>query len=328
MSGTLARLSGNKDQALQDALGHLAPDARTTSDAARPRPRARHSRAGQRRQGRHRRPPHPGPSRAVRALAHRRRRSPDRRTRRARHRAALHAPGRGDRPCAGGPARRRRHADRVRQDAVLQRRRPQHGAAGTGRARAVPVPDQGPRAGPVGGTAGTGADRRRGCPARDRRVHLRRRHALRRAARDQGARQRRAQQPGHAARRRPAAPSALGAPVREPPLHRHRRTARVSRRVRQPPGQRPAAAAAHLPALRVESDVHLHVGDDRQSEGAGRATDRAAVRARGREWRPAGREVLRAAEPAGRQPGARHPPFVPRRKRAASPSSSCAGTCS
>jgi DEAD/DEAH box helicase domain-containing protein len=27
MSGTLARLSGNKDQALQDALGHLAPDA-------------------------------------------------------------------------------------------------------------------------------------------------------------------------------------------------------------------------------------------------------------------------------------------------------------
>ena len=32
----------------------------------------------------------------------------------------------------------------------------------------------------------------------------------------------------------------------------------------------------------------------------------------GREWRAARREVLRAAEPAGRQPGARHPPFVPR----------------
>jgi hypothetical protein len=31
MSGTLARLSGNKDQALQDALGHLAPDSRTAS---------------------------------------------------------------------------------------------------------------------------------------------------------------------------------------------------------------------------------------------------------------------------------------------------------
>ena len=328
MSGTLARLSGNKDQALQDALGHLAPDARTVIGAARTRPGAWHPRAGQRRQGRHRRAPHPGPSRPLRALARRRRRAPDRGARRARHRAALHAPGRGDRPCAGGPARRRRHADRVRQDAVLQRRRPQHGAARAGRARALPVPDQGARAGPAGGTAGTGADRRRGRAARDRRVHLRRRHARRRTARDQGARQRGAQQPGHAACRRPAAPSALGPPVREPPLHRHRRTARVSRRVRQPPGQRPAPAAAHLPSLRVESDVHLHVGHDRQSEGAGRATHRAAVRARRREWRPAGREVLRAAEPAGRQPGARHPPFVPRRKRAAWRSSSCAGTCS
>ncbi len=29
MSGTLTRVSGNKDQALQDAIGHLAPDART-----------------------------------------------------------------------------------------------------------------------------------------------------------------------------------------------------------------------------------------------------------------------------------------------------------
>ena len=31
MSGTLARLSGNRDQALQDALGHLAPDSRAIS---------------------------------------------------------------------------------------------------------------------------------------------------------------------------------------------------------------------------------------------------------------------------------------------------------
>ena len=31
MSGTVARLSGNKDQALQDALGHLAPDSRTAA---------------------------------------------------------------------------------------------------------------------------------------------------------------------------------------------------------------------------------------------------------------------------------------------------------
>ena len=38
MSGTLARLSGNKDQALQDALGHLAPDARTATTLPGPEP--------------------------------------------------------------------------------------------------------------------------------------------------------------------------------------------------------------------------------------------------------------------------------------------------
>jgi len=31
MSGTVVRLSGNKDQALQDALGHLAPESRTAA---------------------------------------------------------------------------------------------------------------------------------------------------------------------------------------------------------------------------------------------------------------------------------------------------------
>ena len=42
----------------------------------------------------------------------------------------------------------------------------------------------------------------------------------------------------------------------------HRRAARLSRRVRQPPVQRAAAAAPHLPALRIESGVPLLVGDD------------------------------------------------------------------
>ena len=74
--------------------------------------------------------------------------------------------------------------------------------------------------------------------------------------------------------------------------------------------QRAAAAAAHLPALRIESDVHLLVGDDRQPARAGRAADRAAVRARRRERRAARREVLRLRQPAGRQPAARHPPLV------------------
>ena len=44
-------------------------------------------------------------------------------------------------------------------------------------------------------------------------------------------------------------------------------------------------------ALRIVADVHLLVGDDRQPAGAGRAADRAAVRAGGRERRAARREV-------------------------------------
>ncbi len=41
-------------------------------------------------------------------------------------------------------------------------------------------------------------------------------------------------------------------------------------------GEHPAPAAARLPALRVESDVHLLVGDDRQPARAGRAARRAS----------------------------------------------------
>ena len=61
----------------------------------------------------------------------------------------------------------------------------------------------------------------------------------------------RAHQPRHAARRDPAAPPAVGAALRQPPLRRHRRAARVPRRVRQPRRQRDAAAAPRVPALRL-----------------------------------------------------------------------------
>ena len=96
----------------------------------------------------------------------------------------------------------------------------------------------------------------------------------------------------------------------------HRRAARLSRRVRQPSVQRAAAAAPHLPALRIESGVPLLVGDDREPARAGRAAHRAAVRARRRERRAARREVLRLRQPAGRQPAARHPALVSRRDAA------------
>ena len=42
-------------------------------------------------------------------------------------------------------------------------------------------------------------------------------------------------------------------------------------------GEHRAAAAAHLPALRIESDVHLLVGDDRESARAGGTSGRRAV---------------------------------------------------
>ena len=121
-----------------------------------------------------------------------------------------------------------------------------------------------------------------GARRRDRRLHLRRRHAAGRAAVDPRARAHRAQQPRHAALGDPAAPSALGEALREPALRRHRRAARVPRRVRQPSVQRAAAAAADLPPLRIEPGVHLLVGDDCEPARAGRAADRAAVRAGGR----------------------------------------------
>ena len=89
-----------------------------------------------------------------------------------------------------------------------------------------------------------------------------------------------------------------------------RRAARVSRRLRQPPRQHPAAAAAHLPALRLRSDLHLLVGHDREPARARRRAHRPSVRAGGEERRAARREVLPVREPAGRQRAARHPALV------------------
>ena len=96
----------------------------------------------------------------------------------------------------------------------------------------------------------------------------------------------------------------------------HRRAARVSRRVRQPSVQRAAAAAPGLPTLRIGSGLHLFVGDDCQSAGAGRAPRRTAVRAGRRKRRAARREVLRLRQPADRQPSAGHPALVSRRDQA------------
>ena len=134
-------------------------------------------------------------------------------------------------------------------------------------------------------------------------------------------------QPGHAALGDPAAPSEVGAPLREPAVRRHRRAARVPRRLRQPPRQRPAPAAPHLRALRLGPGLHLLFGDDRQPGGAGRAAHRAAVRAGGaraarRAARSSSSSSTRRSSTSSSASAART-----RRKRAASRSSSCGAAC-
>ena len=62
--------------------------------------------------------------------------------------------------------------------------------------------------------------------------------------------------------------------LRKPALHRHRRAALLPRRLRQPPGQRAAPAAAHLRILRFEAAVHLLLGHHRQSARTGRSAHR------------------------------------------------------
>ena len=194
----------------------------------------------------------------------------------------------------------------------------------SGDARAVSVSDQGARAGSDGGAARAHEFDRRGRRRSDRRAHLRRRYAAGCAPHDSHARAHRAQQSRHGALGHPAAPPAMGEAVREPAVRGDRRAARVSRRVRQSPDQRAAAAAAHLPALRIESAIHLLVRDHRQSGRARGAADRETVLAGTAERRAERREVLRVRQSAGRQSRARHPPFVycgvaPRRRRVPAP---------
>ena len=90
-----------------------------------------------------------------------------------------------------------------------------------GQPRPVPVSDQGA----VRRPARTNFTRRRGDGRRYPRLHLRRRHPAGRPQGDPPARQRRADQSRHAARRDSAASHAVGQVFRESALHRHRRAA-------------------------------------------------------------------------------------------------------
>ena len=112
----------------------------------------------------------------------------------ARNRPSLHAPGRSFLARRGRTQRRDRDAHRQRQDPVLQPAGAERAAGRSQRPRDVPVPDQGPRRGPVGRVSeGRGRD-----GVRSSRVYLRWRYAAGRAPGDSRARQRRLHQSGHA----------------------------------------------------------------------------------------------------------------------------------
>ena len=127
---------------------------------------------------------------------------------------------------AGGPERRRRHLDRQRQDAVLQRAGARSAGARSAGPRALPLPDQGAGAGSARQVAGAGqgGGRRASSTRWPPPTTATRRRAPASRIRQQRARP--ADQPRHAPRRHPAEPSALGR-VLPPPALRGRSTRRT-----------------------------------------------------------------------------------------------------
>ena len=177
----------------------------------------------------------------------------------ARGRAAVVAPGRGDRPRPCRALGRGRHRHRVGQVAVLPGadRRGGHRPGPAGH-RAVHLPHQG-----AGPRPAPGLHRAR--PARPRRRRLRRRLLDRGAPVGPQARQRRAHQPGDAPLRAAPQPRPLGDVPAAPPLRRRRRAARVPGRVRHPRRPRAAPAPPARRRPRRRPDVHRLLGHHRRA---------------------------------------------------------------
>ena len=155
---------------------------------------------------------------------------------RARARRALRAPGRGVGGGAPRRARDRHDRHRERQDARVQPAGARRARARAEDPRALPLPDEGARAGPA---AHAHELARPGREGRD----LRRRHRRRPALADPQVGEPDPHEPRHAPRRRAPAPRPVGRRAAEPPLRRRRRGARLPRRVRLARRQRPAPAA-------------------------------------------------------------------------------------
>ena len=192
-----------------------------------------------------------------------------RRSERTRRRRALVAPGRGAR---GGMARPDDRHDRHRQREVagVQPAGARHARARPARARALPLPDEGARAGP--GAQAARAAARRSCATRSTTATRR----ARSAARSGSART-------WSSRTRTCCTSAScpttrnwGDVLANLALRRRRRGARLPRRVRLARGERAAAAAPAGRGLRHRAALRADERDDRQPGRAGRAADRAS----------------------------------------------------
>ena len=235
----------------------------------------------------------------------------------SRDRPPLRAPGAGDRERMGGPDDRH-DGDGLRKVAVLSAADAGGAHPGPEGASALPVPDEGARAGPGALTACVRPDDA-GAPG-----DLRRRHTPQRAGGDPQAQQPDPDQSRHAPRRDPPAPSIVGGSAREPRVRRHRRGPRLPRRLRLPRRQRAAAPASRRSRLRDLAAVPADERDDRQPARARGRPHRARRDRADRRGQRAGRGAARRdLEPAAARRAARHARLgAVRGRRAACPSSS------
>ena len=168
---------------------------------------------------------------------------------------------------ARGRARDRHHRNRVRQDARVQPAGPRCARYRPEEPRDLPLSDEGARAGP--GPLPRGARGPEG-QAGD----LRRRHAARAAVAGAQMGEPHSHEPGHAPRRRPAAPRPLGGRPPQPPLRRRGRGARVPRRLRLARRQCASAVAPHGACVRRGAAIRARIRDDREPGRARRETPR------------------------------------------------------
>ena len=201
----------------------------------------------------------------------------------------------------GGGARRERRRDdghRLGEVSRLLAAGARRDRARAHRARALPLSDEGPR-------AGSGALARPPRPAHPAARDLRRRHAGGAARACSAHRERDPHEPGHAASRRPPTPRPLGRRPPQPARRRGRRGPRVPRRVRLARRERPPAAATAGARVRQRAGLRARDRDDRERRRARVRADRARRSARHDGHVAARRARGRALEPRVARPGAR-----------------------